>query len=113
MGFHKIQYSVYQSNQTTPAATWVALFSLQLTQPVGVWATALEGVQMFHIPFATMITTAVMQLGGQNAPTALAPTPRGLFPANVPHIQMLHAPNPLPNFVRNTPAARNGANWAM
>ena len=43
-----------------------------------------------------MIATQDIRLGGQHSLELIGPTPIGLVPMNVPVVQMVAPPNPLP-----------------
>jgi hypothetical protein len=91
----------------------VDMLALRSIEPLGIFPTVLGALQMFYIPTPIMIVSDQVRLGGAFSPVPVAPTPIDLNPAFVAVVPLLHAPNPLPIGVRDTPEAQHGPNWAQ
>lgn len=96
---------------------WLDMAELRNVQPYGIMPTSLRGLQIHVIRLPALLDlTDAVHLGGHASPHLLGPTPASLIPPGVPAQalpQDWFQQNGLPRHVRDTPAARNPANWAQ
>jgi len=110
------QSSVYQRlvPGTTALMVWHDMWDLRAIAPVGIVPSVIGELQMFHINHPAMVVTDEMRLGGQHAPYAFGPTPVGLFPPGLNHVQPGAAPPaPWPVGVVHSATSNDPSNWAI
>jgi virulence-associated protein VapD len=61
VNFNRVQGSVYQRANTLAPDAWVQMLALREVEPLGVVATVIKAVQVFHIPLPVMIASEPMR----------------------------------------------------
>ncbi|KAK7033339.1 hypothetical protein R3P38DRAFT_791812 [Favolaschia claudopus] len=80
-GFTRNQYSVWVNQNTTVAAAWHTMWSLELSLPPNKLSSTVKGLQLSRMDqFALMDVTADAQIGGAHIPNIRGPVPRDLVP---------------------------------
>jgi hypothetical protein len=116
VGFTHNEYSLYSNVNTTAFNAWIVALALLQLPPRGIMQTTLRRLAVFYAPDHQLLNVMrVIEPGGPHF-ARLAPTPIGLVPQNQwalfnPPAQPMQMIFNLPRGVRNSPAARNPANW--
>jgi virulence-associated protein VapD len=114
-GFLREQYSIWQVD-TTALFAWNTMLATRRIRPLGILATVVRRLQMFHVTPHIFIVTNRIRLGGVFSPTLLGPTPSLLAqgmgappPPNWPNGPADH----LPLSVRNVQSSMNPNSWRL
>ena len=115
-GYLHEQYSVWQ-RITTPVIAWADMMALRTIRPLGIFATVVRRLEMFHVPHPlVLVTTNSIRLGGIYSPTLVSPTPTGLAQGmgGAPPAPWPNGPgDSLPPGVRNLPGSLIADNWRL
>ncbi|KAI0054584.1 hypothetical protein BV25DRAFT_1816869 [Artomyces pyxidatus] len=83
--FNRVQYSLWEKDDTNATATYNLMTGLRRLQPRGILPTVVKGLQMFSVPDRIrMDITDAVRLGGAFSPYLTGITPANLVPLGVP-----------------------------